>query len=385
MTTLYVDQEISGDIAPPEVKLRLRRAAGATVGAPAVLILHGGNTCSEIYTVPDGGLAGYLVSKGYDVWLLDWRGSRYVIEPLLARAPLGGSARSERAFFTFERAAAADIPAALRTIRDAVGPEPRLGLVSWCLSGAVSGIALSQGLLEPFAVSACVLMTLGLFCETPWNGWLKAEDYLLERVLSRDETCRAIDPVAPHAWPEPLRTAYQRWPSAWLPRGEELLKPLSFMVGQPFALERLHPELQRASLKRFFGPLHLGLYLQAGQMVRRGFVAPFDAPEVIDRARLDAALPLASETRLYLNPRPFQSTRVTLISAAENRVWHRDSIDLMYEWLRNNGCANCAKRVMPSYNIMELLWGANARNDVFPAVENGLQSPRPAQVARAAE
>lgn len=360
-----------------DLPLRLRRLKGARPGAPAVLLLHGGNTCSDIYLVPDGGLAGYL-AREFDVWLLDWRGSLHVTGPVLAEAiPRGGDLETERRMFTVERAAELDLPAALTTMRAKIGHGPRIGVVSWCLSGAVLSVAIAQGWLEEHVVSSAVLMTLGLFCEAPWNGWLKAEGYLLERMLatSHPKPCRGINPHTPEEWPRALRDSYRVWPKPWLPQDDDFLRPLSFMVGQPFARERLHPQLRDAALAGYFGDLHLGLYLQSGQMVRRGFIAPYGTPDVIDRTRLeeysgDPAL------RAYLKPEHFRSKRVTLICAAQNRVWHRDSIDLMYEWLLNNDCGDVTKHVLPEDNIMELIWGENAARDVFPEIVRGLQERR---------
>jgi pimeloyl-ACP methyl ester carboxylesterase len=367
---------------PLEVPLRLRRLECASKGAPAVLILHGGNTCSDIYTVPKGGLAGYLAGAGYDVWLLDWRASRHVLEEVLKKPPRGGE-RAERREFTIERAADIDVPLALAAVRKEIGDEPRLGVVAWCLSGAVVSVAIARGVLEAFGVSSVVLMTLGLFSETTWNGWLKAEDYLLERVLRSAPRCRAIDPGAPDGWPPVFHGVYERYPRAWLASEGDILHPLSFMVEPPYSKERLDAELQTRSVSEFFGPLHLGFYLQCGQMVRRGFVAPFGAPDVIDRTRLEA-VPAGDPMRAFLDPTHFRNKRITLIGAAQNRVWHRDSIDLMYEWLRNNDCRNCEKVVRTDYNIMELLWGAGAQEDVFPVVADGLDDPYGA-VRRAAE
>lgn len=369
MTISCQDFPISLPPSEPDMPLRLRRVNGAPRGAPAVLLLHGGNTCSDIYLVPDGGMAGYL-SKEFDVWLLDWRGSCHVTKVILEQ-PVPDDTESERRRFTVEKAAELDVPAALRTIRDAIGEDTPLGVVAWCLSGAVLSVAIAKGWLEEFNVSAAVLMTLGLFCEAPWNGWLKAEDYVLERILHTKPECRGVSPHESDTWPDVLKLAYRRWPSAWLPPDEDFLRPLAFMVGLPFTRERLHDELKNAALEAYFGHLHLGFYLQSGQMVRRGFVAPYGAPDVIDRTRLDSYSGDPS-LRDFLRPEYFRNKRVTLINAAQNRVWHRDALDLMYEWLRNNGC-QATKHVMLDYNIMELVWGARVHDEVFEKVAMGLR------------
>jgi hypothetical protein len=66
-----------------------------------------------------------------------------------------------------------------------------------------------------------------------------------------------------------------------------------------------------------------------------------------------------------------------LLAGGENHLWHRESIDLMYEWLRSipqdTRVSRYTKRVFPDYNLQELMWGAHARRDVFPAIEHGLR------------
>src|SRR5262249_55521641 len=55
-----------------DLKPRLRHVLGKE-GKPAVLMLHGGNTSTETFLQPNGGVARYLHERDLDVWLLDWR------------------------------------------------------------------------------------------------------------------------------------------------------------------------------------------------------------------------------------------------------------------------------------------------------------------------
>ncbi|HEY3496206.1 MAG TPA: hypothetical protein VGK73_16015, partial [Polyangiaceae bacterium] len=69
--------------------------------------------------------------------------------------------------------------------------------------------------------------------------------------------------------------------------------------------------------------------------------------------------------------------RITLVTGAENRLWHRDSVDLMYEWLRNEAAPSklggtAVKHVLPGYAHQDLLWGARAERDVYPLILAGL-------------
>ena len=72
----------------------------------------------------------------------------------------------------------------------------------------------------------------------------------------------------------------------------------------------------------------------------------------------------------------FRSLRkVTLITGALNRLWHRDSIDLMYEWLVRGSAAyrgRVHKHVLPGYGHQDLLWGRDASRDVWLRIREGL-------------
>lgn len=366
---------------PFELTLRLRRYGGATERGDSVLLLHGANTSSDTFLRPRGGLTRYLTERGWQVWLLDWRGSPHVVQAL-PRKWLGGSAIEEIRHYTVDHVAREDLPAAVREVRARIGPRARLSVLGHCVGAGSLSIAIAEGRLEPFDVRKVVLSTLGLFYEVPWSGWIKAEDFVLERVLHNDPECGGVSPRSsaarvPRAWPWPhdLERAEEHWPHAWLPDGGprgELLHRLAFMIGQPFAPERLDPTLRERDIEPIFGPLHMGLYLHLGQMVRRGFAAPFNAPDVIDRTRLPAPRRASPPIlQRYFDPAPFRHLETTLLCAAANQVWHRDAVDLMHEWLRNHRAAS-VKRVFPGYNIQELLWGARAEEEVYPAILQGL-------------
>ncbi len=366
----YDTQDLPVEHDGATLQLKLRHHKGSKRGSPAVLVLHGGNSSSLTYTAPAGGLAGYLHEQGVDVWLLDWRASPFVVDPLLAGPVLRGSEAKERELFNLDLAAERDVPAALAVVRAAIGDAP-LAILGHCLSGAVVAMATARGMLDPFDVGSVILLTLGLFVEVPWNGWLKAEDFILERILHERPDCRGIDPRASDNWPGPMKTAYQGWPSAWLPKKPELLRALAFMVGLPYTPERVAPEFRTPDVAKYFGTMHLGIYLHAGQIVRRGFCGPLDAPDVIDRLRLHRHNP-SRAAQVDLRPEPFRKRHVTLIGAADNRIWHRDAIDLMYEWLRNNRCSDSVKHMFPGYALQELMWGLRAREQVFPKIGAGV-------------
>jgi hypothetical protein len=155
-----------------------------------------------------------------------------------------------------------------------------------------------------------------------------------------------------------------------------MLRRITFMFGQPYSPDRLASSLRAPVLESIFGPMHIGLYLHASQMVRRGFAAPFDAPDCNDPRPTRGGS--AAVRQSDLRPEFFRDKQVTLLVAANNQLWHRDSMDLMYEWLRRTASRESVKKlVFAGYNIQELLWGTRARDDVYPEVERAMSAPAP--------
>src|ERR1700755_599668 len=87
-------------VTKDQVTLRLTRFTGGPKGP--VLVVHGVGVWSGMFTLPTvrQNFTQYLVANGYDVWLLDWRGS--------TRLPLRQ--------FKFDEAAENDYPAAVERV-----------------------------------------------------------------------------------------------------------------------------------------------------------------------------------------------------------------------------------------------------------------------------
>ena len=381
----------------------------APLGHRAVLLIHGGNTSSETFLVPHGGLAVYLREHGWDVWLLDNRASPRVLDATVLQGGfVGGSAALERRCFTFDRIAEEDIVAAVAEMRRRLGADATVCIVGHCVGGVTTAMAISRGRLERAKIHAFVLTTMGLFVEAPWDGWVKAEDYVIERVFSSDPDCRGIDPVQlrprglrpprppVRPWPAAFASEYESFPSAWLPAKstvpeEDMLRRITFMFGSPYDMSRLDPSLRNDILCRLFGTMHLGFYLHAGQCVRRGYAARIDVSDVVERPRLSRA-PRAhgAQRPAPKGPKPpepphgdlvptyFRDKRITLVTGAQNRLWHRESIDLMYEWLLGTGdksrLARFEKRVFPAFAHQDLYWRRESGDgDVYGAIAEGLE------------
>lgn len=388
-----------------QLPLHLHRSQGRDTRG-AVLLLHGASASSETFLEPQGhSLVEYLTQERFDVWLLDWRGSHRVIDQLLDP--------SHRDKFTMDAVAEHDIPLAIERIHAARAKEGKAGLplhvVAHCFGAGCLAMSVAAGKLEQLEVTNIVLLTLGLFYVAPWDGFIKAEDFVLERVLGTAPQVTAIRPgtkpprkrpdhgwaeerrrrrtrdaesmrlgVArsslpptrsdtPEIWPSELEEAYETWPKQLLPSCDsELCHRVSFMFGQPYLEQNLADGIHTpGKLSMLFGSMPIALYVHAGQNVRRGYAAPFDAPLDVKSKH---------ELKAYLRHAPFDRHHVTLITGTENTIWHCDSIHRMHDWLMSSGRRRVTKHVLPDYGHQDLLWGKSSKRDVFPKILAGLET-----------
>jgi len=469
-----------------EVPIELRRMENP--GQQPVLLLHGASAQHETFLVPrnnDGCLAAFLWNAGYDVWLLDWRGSCRVAKALEE----SGKLEDKRHLLDLDHAAAVDLPSAVKKIQETCHGEteitPRVDVVGHCLGAGTLAQAIASGDLKAEHLKQVVLLTLGLFYQPPVDGKLKNIFRVLEDLWNEGTAC-VVDPRRPSddtTWPLAIRSFYDRFGArlgphplqARFPSGQTgfarlkhsdlesrsahaLCNRLSFMYGTPYLEANLSDEIHgqtrigfkegeseprigerlraervggeveavgfvsrvevtkgswgvenaraegtidltgavdqfpngatlkaddreiavcaqagatpilRAELDKQFGAIPLRMYLQGARNVRRTWAASFDGDK--------HDLRLIGQTA---RQRFGSLAAVTLITGNENRLWHRKSIGEMYQWLRRGPTKPPDKvhmKVLAGYGHQDLLWGKNAKSDVFPyLLKNGLGGP----------
>lgn len=384
--------------------------------AMPVLLLHGASAGAQTFTIPGSSngeprsLMDWLHSRGFEPWLLDWRGSMNVAQDLGQKGLLANIDELD-----FDHAAERDIPTALRLIKEETNAE-RLGAVGFCMGAGTLAQAIASGKIEKkLGLSHVVLLTLGLFYRAPAESLLKVQDHLLERLLKSDggrEVGRvfAIDPRIDSGcykgdpgwdWPAALEKLYRNWPGRLKPlhtaseieEAADVRKSIlrmcnrvCFMFGDPYREMNLVPELHQHELPRQFGAIPIRMYAQGAKNVRRGWAARFGANDIVTgETGVARTGSMKSDPREFLSEkscRQFFDTldRITLISGAMNRLWHRDSIDRMYEWLVRGNIWSASsdpqttieKAILAQYGHQDLLWGVRARRDVFPHILRGL-------------
>ncbi len=458
-------------VGPDDIPLQLWRMRKS--GQPPVLLLHGASAQHETFCIPRGNsLADYLWRNGYEPWLLDWRGSRQVMDAL-ERA---GKLDAKRDLLDFDQAASKDVPLALEFIRNKRGLEdgqkPVVHVVAHCMGAGVLAQAIASGHVPKKSVGRVVLLTLGLFYVPPTDGKLKSTFRVLDD-LWRAGSVSVIDPRKPQdndKWPRELREIYAQLGRGSRPHSREdidwrsshaLCNRLSFLYGTPYLDTKLVPEIHGVRHVRFekgrvepnrgerlravrdrdnvieqagvgyvsavhrepksswgrgdakgtfelsgavgkfdsdyalwaddgmvgvclgkdgdrddlppqlgrqFGAIPLRMYLQGALNVRRTWAGRFEDSEG-KRDLID------DPARLCFHP----LEGVTLITGEDNRLWHRRSINEMYQWLIRGPQKlpyEVHMTVIPKYAHQDLLWGKEAENDVFSIVLNqGLGGP----------
>ena len=357
--------------------LHLRHDGGpaAHERRPAVLLVHGASASSDTFRIgEEQTLVDYLLGQGLDVWTLDWRASMCRARDVYCQAVHDGRLAGT---FTIDAAAEHDVPAAIAAMRQK-NVRDRIAVLGHCMGGAIVAQGIARGAISSADVETVVLTALGLFYRAAIDNVLKAEDQVLEGLLADGQhllhptkgwersVCTRDPGDGP--WPPPLEDPYRVWLDTPLPDDctVEICHRLSYMFGMPFIPDKI-PAIHDGYLPAQFGYIPLQFLLHCCQNLRRGHAAPF-VPS--------STGPLPPDTR-YLQRRPFQDRRITLITGDLNSLWHRDSIDTMYEWLRRGRRAeqplSLQKHVVPDFGHQDLYWGVDAPRLVFPKILEGLR------------
>ena len=446
---------------------------------PPVLLLHGASAQHQTFCIPKGrSLAEFLWNKGYEPWLLDWRGSRRVTDSMS-----DSDFKSFREELDFDHAEK-DLSLAfgrIAEVRDGEGEPQKIHVVAHCMGAGVLAQAIAKGAVPLGRLGRVVLLTLGLFYETPLDGKLKSQFRVLDRMwkVGSVEIIDPRDPSKEERWPPALKKVYEQIGARWRPHPDAdresdsshaLCNRISFMYGVPYRHSNLVDQIHGVCRVRFangslepgtgericavssgehrtgdkslaqrlgeqnglgfvyhvhlvsgtwrqenaegtlelsgsvgefrngncelwaddrkigecrgkrlghdvpnaleeqFGGIPLRMYLHGAQNVRRGWAGRF-----VDPSSSQSENPMEDVSYIGIDAlKRFRSLpSVTLITGAENQLWHRDSIDRMHEWLMSGpgGSSTRVRRhVVSGYAHQDLLWGERAEEQIFPLI-----------------
>jgi cholesterol oxidase len=285
-----------------------------------------------------------LCAGGYDVWLLDWRGSIALPTPT---APYG-----------CDEVARYDYPAAIQAVLQHTG-RSQVDIVAHCvgsitlfmsmlrgLTGVRSIVALQvaahpigstrnevmAGLHVSEALHRLGVQSLTAYADTH-SGW---EQKLLDR---------AMNALA-------LPTAQGRCNSSVCHR-------TTFMYGSLF----VHDQLDGAThdcLHEIFGTASMHMFDQLLACVRRG--------QIVSAAGDDVYLPHVDRLRLP----------ITFIHGGENAVFSPRATETTFQLLCDRfGSAQYTRHVVPGYGHLDSLLGTRAAQDVYPLILRALDALNP--------
>jgi pimeloyl-ACP methyl ester carboxylesterase len=368
-----------------------------------VLLLHGASASHHTFITPnaEGGLAAWLAEQNFDPWLLNWRGSGRVVD----NEDNHDSLRTRGNLYNFNVAAEHDIPAAITAMRGK-GVEGKLAVLGFCMGGAILAESVALRHINKTDnqqdVDCIVLMTLGLFYEATIDGRVKCEDRILEQLEQKIREGAKLEPwIDPRMaentldlrtpWHEDLDNLYKAWPGALKSHAElppakdapvsnadavnRMCNRLSFMYGMPYHHLNLVSDIHGKDgtdglLPTLFGAIPLHMFIHGAQNIRKGH-ATFYERRAKGPKEEDPFLSRAAHENFR------RLSKVTLITGALDRLWHRNSIDLMHEWLCRGTPEHLRKfrkHVIPDYAHQDLLWGEHSKQSIFPKIKAGFEA-----------
>ncbi len=318
------------------VELQLTRYCdeGKSANGPVILAPGFGVRASSfaIDTVSTN-LVEYLVNRGFDVWLFDYRASPTLTE----RTPP----------FTIDDIALQDWPAAIDYVYTVTGSK-KPAVLAHCVGSMTLLMALLRnpgGIKDKVSKAICSQITLH-----PVTNWLNhfksdlgvvrlLEDYFdVTHIDLRSSSNAASKAMDTWLWNVPV------------PQGEECTNPVCRRVFAVYGPSYAHDQLNAAThnaLREMFGKIHGRPFEQMVHIVRKG--------RAVDSSGRDTYLTPANAKNLQLP--------LMFVAGGRNQIFQPETSQLTLAWLRtvNPEWTSLYRRhVFPDYAHMDLFIGRSA-------------------------
>lgn len=333
--------------------LRFRRAPCDD----AVMLVHGLTTSTDMFIMPEHrNLVTYLLDNGFtDVWCFDYRMSNrhgYNMQPHR---------------YTMDDIALYDHPAAIDTIRNNVGPDTGLHVISHCLGAVSFSLALFGGTVTDKVTSAIVNSVSLRPRVAPWSkAKLWFAPFLVEYILGRPY-------VSPRWRSDPYLTRGKLISYLVSAFHSECDYPachmLSFMWGTGYPALYSHDLIDEVTHDRgedLYGPTAMHYHRHVRKMVGAGHRAVKYDPK--DR-RYDA---LPDD---YLDGAGDVEVPVLFCTGEENRVF-MDSNILAYETMKEKAPGRHELATFAEYGHQDVFMGNTVDEDIFPTLLDFLEAHR---------
>ncbi len=315
--------------------VNVRGAAPPTKGP--VLLVHGAGVRADIFRAPvQTDLVTYLATRGYDVWLENWRAS-------IDLTP------NE---WTLDQAARYDHPKAVETVLEETGADTMQAIIH-CQGSTSFMLSAVAGLLP--RVRTVVSNAVSLHPVVP--AWSRFKLGYVVPAVGR--ATRFLNPQ----WDGEASS----WIARFLYRFAELThrecdnsvcKQVSFYYGSGFPALWRHENLNDEThewLRKEFALVPISFYRQIARGVRAGRLLPEepgpDLPEDV------AARP------------PQTDARFAFFAGEFNQCFLPESQVRTHDFFERHASGRHSLHVLPGYSHLDVFMGRRAAADVFPLIE----------------
>ncbi|HWD08038.1 MAG TPA: GMC family oxidoreductase N-terminal domain-containing protein [Actinomycetota bacterium] len=308
------------------VPLRLTRYPSS--GRP-VLLTHSIGQASTVFSTDmvSPNLVETLCGKGFDLWLLDHRGS---IELASAALP-----------FTGDDLATKDLPAALSAVRAATGAAavPVVGEGFGAMAALMAVLSGAEG------VDSLVCCQAGAHVRVPLDDRIRAGLHLPGALAHL-----GVKPFAGGGWRQHLQDAVLGIAGDDDSCPSPACRRIRFVYSLPYEHANLDPGVHGA-IGELYGPTSIEALQHLAAMVRAG--------HVVDATGADSYLPHLDRLALP----------ITFIHGSQNTVFLPASSEATYDVLvTTHGQAGYARHVIEGYGDVDCLIGRRAAGDVYPLI-----------------
>lgn len=319
------------------VTITLTRVRGAAEPTKTpVLLVHGVGMRAESFRPPAiRSIVDALIDDGWDVWLLNWRGS-IDLDP----RP-----------WTLDHVALYDLPAAVRHIVAQTGAES-VKVVAHCAGAASVSMAVVAGLLPE--VDTVVANGVSLHPVMP--PFARTKLHVLRSMMQNRQ------PYVDIAWgdgPERgmrrlTRMAVRAWHTECTNASCNMA---SFAIGSGRPALWLHENLDDAThewISGEFGKIPMSFYAQLAASDRAG--------------QLVSILPRKGLPERYAATAPQSDARFTLLVGGKSRAFLPAGQRATYGFLDTHQPGRHSVRVLPDYGYADVFLGTRAHAEVFPLI-----------------
>lgn len=357
-------------------KLALTRYQGGTLGP--VILAPGFGVTADSYTLDttDENLTEFLVARGYDVWLFDYRGS-----PALD---------ASREAFDIDDLAHKDWPAAIDMVRRISGAAD-VQVIAHCFASTSVLMALLAGMK---GVRSVLSSQTSLHPVTSWFNYAKADSHLasllahgvpksyeglvqslhltpqqtdlLQHGMKTVSMVGTSDADSPDYLKDKALDALL-WQVPF-PHEVPCYNPVCHRVFGIFGASYAHKQLNEAThnaLGRVFGEISTEPFLQLATILRYGRAVDAQGQDSYMDKPQNIVIPIdfvaGGDNRIFL-------PETTLRSLRWLRATHPDAPKTMF-----------TRRVFEDYGHMDMFIGKSAHQEVFPYLLDRLQARAPGQ------